>query len=150
MKVLVGTAFIEIVREVLRGEHDLVIKVAEIDDDRLAQSFRSDDMYLLRKCLCPVLLINSKQGPLFKRIVAAVDVDDNFEAKELNSRHLLNVKILEMASALALSESTVELQIIHAWRAVGESMMQGVFVRSSDEEVAEYVEEVRQQHVKNG
>tara|TARA_R110001592_G_scaffold363352_2_gene684895 strand:+ start:166042 stop:167043 length:1002 start_codon:yes stop_codon:yes gene_type:complete len=148
-KVLIGTTFIEIIREVLRGEYDWVIKVAEIDDERLGRNFRSDDMNLLRKCPCPVLLINSKQGSLFKRILAAVDVDDNYEPKELNTRHRLNVNILETASSIALSESSADLQIIHAWRAVGESFMEGGFVSSSDEDVAEYVEEVRQQHVKN-
>lgn len=147
-KVFVGKAYVEIIREVLRGKHGLVIKAAEIDD-RLGRSFRCDDMNLLRHCPCPVLLINSKQGPLFKKILAAVDVDDNYEPKELDTRHLLNVKILETASFLALSESSSDLQIIHGWRAVGESFIEGGFMRGSDKDVVEYVEEVRQQHEKN-
>ena len=48
-KVLIGVPFLEIIREVLRNGHDLVIKIPETRDwlDRL---FGSDDMHLLRKC----------------------------------------------------------------------------------------------------
>ena len=55
-KVLVGISFLEIIREVLRLGHDLVIKIPDTADwlDRL---FGSDDMHLLRKCPCPVWLI---------------------------------------------------------------------------------------------
>ncbi len=47
-KVLIGTPFLEITREVLRNGHDLVIKNPETQVwlDRL---FSSDDMHLLRK-----------------------------------------------------------------------------------------------------
>jgi hypothetical protein len=52
-RVLIGTPFLEILREVLRNAHDLVIKCPESPDsfDRL---FSSDDKHLLRKCPCPV------------------------------------------------------------------------------------------------
>ena len=55
-KVLLGTAFLEIIREVLRHGHDLVMKAPEAPAwlDRL---FGSDDMHLLRKCPCPVWLV---------------------------------------------------------------------------------------------
>lgn len=49
-KVLMGTAFLEIIREVLRHGHDLVIKTPE-DPSWLDRLFGSDDMHLLRKCL---------------------------------------------------------------------------------------------------
>jgi len=50
-KVLIGTPFLEIIREVLRNGQDLVIKMAE-SGSLLDQVFCSDDMHLLRKCLC--------------------------------------------------------------------------------------------------
>jgi Universal stress protein family len=78
-KVLIGTPFLEIVREVLRNGRDLVIKTAEICDwqDRL---FGSDDMHLLRKCPCPVWLIKAEAPKSFRCILAAVDADDECAA----------------------------------------------------------------------
>ncbi len=146
VKVLVGISFIEITREILRGGDDLVIKVAQSDGAGIAHIFGSDDMHLLRKCPCPVLLTKPGVDKAFHRILAAVDVDDNYLPKELNVRHLLNVEVLQIASSLALPESA-EFYIVTAWRAIGESMMQSGFMQSSDEEVAEHVEEMRQQYV---
>ena len=45
--------FLEIIREVLRNGHDLVIKAAE-SGGLLDRVFGSNDMHLLRKCMCPV------------------------------------------------------------------------------------------------
>lgn len=142
-RVLAGIPFIEITREVLRGGHDLVIKMAR-GDDRLDRVFGSDDMHLLRKCPCPVLLVKSQSNKAFRRILATVDVGDEYAPRELESRHLLNVKILEIATSLALSESA-ELHVAHAWRALGESMMHGRFINATNKEVADYVETVRQE-----
>jgi nucleotide-binding universal stress UspA family protein len=147
VKVLVGTSFMETIREVLSGHHDLVIKAAQNNDEGAFRVFGGDDMHLLRKCPCAVLLIRPNAGKTFHRIVAAVDVDNYHLPKELQARHLLNVEILDLATSMALSESA-ELYVVHAWRAVGESIMQGGFIKSSDEEVAKYVEEVRLQHNK--
>ena len=142
-KVLVGIRFIEITREVLRGGHDLVIKMAR-GDERLDQVFGSDDMHLLRKCPCPVLLLKPQAHKAFRRILATVDVGEECSPRELENRHLLNMKILEIATSLALSESA-ELHIAHAWRAIGESMMQGRFVNATEKEVVDYVDLVRQE-----
>lgn len=145
--VLVGTPFLEIIREVLRNGRDLVIKIPETRDwlDRL---FGSDDMHLLRKCPCPVWLIRSNALKPYRRIVAAVDVDEAYPAAELKSRQALNRQILEMAVALTLSEFA-ELHIVHAWEAPGESAMRGAFMRMPEEKVVAYVEQVKQQHETN-
>ena len=143
-KVLLGTAFLEIIREVLRHGHDLVMKAPEAPAwlDRL---FGSDDMHLLRKCPCPVWLVKHSPSKSYRRILAAVDVDADCPAPELAVRHKLNVKILELAVSLALSDFA-ELHVAHAWEAVGESAMRGAFLRRPDAEVIAYVEQVRQQH----
>lgn len=54
--VLMGTAFLEIIRAVLRNGHDLVIKCPE-SPSWLDRFFSGDDMHLLRKCPCPVWLV---------------------------------------------------------------------------------------------
>ena len=96
-KVLAGTSFLEIVREVLRNGLDLVVKIPESPDwlDRL---FWGDDMHLLRKCPCPVWIIKPQASKSYRRILAAVDVDESNPSEELGSRHALNRQILEMAA----------------------------------------------------
>jgi universal stress protein E len=69
-KVLIGTPFLEIIREILRNGQDLVIKMTE-SSSLLDQVFGSDDMHLLRKCPCPVWLFKSNSPKLYKRILAA-------------------------------------------------------------------------------
>ena len=142
-RVLVGISFLEIIREVLRQGHDLVIKIPDTADwlDRL---FGSDDMHLLRKCPCPVWLIKSETAKPYRRILAAVDVDNAGTPEESKTRMALNRQILEMAISLALSEFA-ELHIVHAWQAVGESTMRGAFLHTPEEKIIAYVEEVRQQ-----
>ncbi len=144
IKVLTGTPFLEIIREVLRHSRDLVIKISETAD-WLNRPFGSVDMHLLRKCPCPVWLIKPEAQKSYRRILAAVDVDDNCPPAEQEKRQSLNRQILQMAGSLALSEFA-ELHIVHAWEAVGESALRGPFVDVSVEEIKAYVEQVRRQH----
>lgn len=146
-KVLVGIPFLEIIREILRDGHDLVIKAAE-SGGLIDRVFGSDDMHLLRKCPCPVWLVKSKSPKAYRRILAAVDVDDFYPPEELNTRHQLNVQILEMASSLALSEFA-QLHVMHVWDAVGEMVVNSVVHDMSEEEVVAYVEQVRRQNAAN-
>ena len=146
-KVLMGISFLEIIHEVLRNEHDLVIKAAE-SGGLLDRVFGSDDMHLLRKCPCPVWLVKPESPKVYRRILAAVDIDDYFPSKELNTRHRLNLQILEMAYSLALIEST-ELHIVHTWEAIEEGVMRHAFVDLPEERIAAHIEEERQQHRHN-
>jgi len=145
--VLIGKPFLQIIREVLRNGADLVVKMAE-SGGWLDRVFGSDDMHLLRKCPCPVWLVKSDSPRAYQKILAAVDVDDLYPPEELKTRYQLNLQVLEIASSLALSEFA-ELHIVHAWRAVGESEMRSGFIKSSEDEIVAYVEEVRQRHKQN-
>lgn len=145
--VRVGAPFIEIIREVLRGEHDLVVKSAE-DDGLIGRIFGSADMHLLRKCPCPVLLVKPDASPGFKRIMAAVDVDDGYPPGEMAARQELNRRILEYAGSLAVEEEA-ELHIAHVWDALCESAMRGAFATLPEDRVADYVERVRERHSEN-
>ncbi len=144
---LIGIPFLEIIREVLHNGRDLVIKAAE-SGGLLDRVFGSDDMHLLRKCPCPVWLVKSTSPKAYRRILAAVDVDDFYPPEELNTRHLLNLQILEMASSLALSEFA-ELHIVYAWDDIGESAMRRPLVDTPEEKIIAYVAEVKQQHRQN-
>lgn len=110
--VLMGTDFLEIVRQVLRAGHDLVIKPADNPHfiDRL---FGSEDMHLLRKCPCPVWLSKPGETPKYSCVVAAVDFDletQNATADRLNER------ILELSSAFAVADFAA-LHFVHVWDA---------------------------------
>lgn len=144
-KVLLGTSFLEVIRAVLRNGHDLVIKCPE-SPSWLDRFFSGDDMHLLRKCPCPVWLVKPRASKTYKRILAAVDVDEGYTPKEQDTRHRMNVQILEMASSLAISESA-ELHVVHAWESM-RAMING-FVFSSDissERLAADIEQERRQH----
>jgi len=143
-KVLEGIPFLEIIREVLRNDHDLVIKAPE-DPDWINRLFGSDDMHLLRKCPCPVWLIKHAASKTYRRILVAVDVDEDHPSDELAVRHQLNVKLLQLAVSLALSEFA-ELHVAHAWDAIGEGAMRSAFLGRPEVEVSAYIEQVRQQH----
>jgi nucleotide-binding universal stress UspA family protein len=144
-RVLIGTPFLEIIREVLRNAHDLVIKCPESLDwlDRL---FSSDDKHLLRKCPCPVWIVRPQTGESFDRILAAVDVDDNYPSKELKTRQALNEMVIELASSLAVSEFA-DLHVVHAQEAIYESALRhGAFMQRPENEVTAYVEHARRHH----
>ena len=142
---LTGTSFLEIIRAVLRNGHDLVIKCPE-SPSWLDRFFSGDDMHLLRKCPCPIWLVKPEAPRTYQRILAAVDVDDNYSQKELDTNHRLNVQILEMATSLAISESA-ELHIVYAWESFNE-LVNGLAFSSdiSDERRAENIEQERRQH----
>ena len=141
-KVLIGIPFLEVIREVLRHDHDLVIKSVE-NQDWLDRVFGSDDMHLMRKCPCPVWLIKPQSPGAYQRILAAVDVDDAFPPKELASRRQQSMHILEMASSLALSDSA-ELHVAHAWDAIGEQSLRNALAYTREDKITAYVAQVKQ------
>ncbi|MFY9974899.1 MAG: universal stress protein [Chromatiaceae bacterium] len=143
-RVVIGSLFIEVIRQVLREGYDLVIKAPE-DPGWLDRLFGSDDLHLLRKCPCPVWLIKPQPSGTFGCIVAAVDVGDSYPADEVEGRRALNRQIMEMATSLALSEFA-ELHVVHAWEAVGEGAMRSGFLRTDEERVSAYVKAVERHH----
>lgn len=116
-KVLIGKPFLEIIHEVLRHHHDLVIKSAEGKSRARQLLFGSIDMHIMRKCPCPVWVIKPSKRKQYVRILAAVDPDPfNEEAKELNTL------IMDLATSLAIKEQS-ELHIVHVWKPFVESYL---------------------------
>ncbi len=140
-KVLIGTPFLEIIREILRNGRDLVIKTAETRDwqDRL---FGSDDMHLLRKCPCPLWVMLPEEKPNYSRVMAAVDFDPWQEGDGEND---LNRLILKLASSIALSDFA-ELHVVHAWEPVTESMIRVFSSDLSEAQIAANVNRERRDH----
>ena len=132
-KVLSGRSTTEIVREVLRNGHDLVLKDVEAGTGAGA-SRGLGDMQLLRKCPCPVWLLRPSHGKHFDRVLAAVDPEP-----EDGERNALCEKILRFAIDMSGSE-WAELHILRAWSAYGASVLRN---KMTPDEFRRYVEGAR-------
>jgi|TARA_Y100000294_G_scaffold36516_1_gene31978 nucleotide-binding universal stress UspA family protein len=113
-RVLVGTPFMEIVRDVLRNERDLVIMSSERRGKLREHLFSSMAIHLMRKCPCPVWVIKPDQQKQFTTVLAAVDPDPTDAV-----RNGLNSKIMGLATSLARNEKC-ELHVVHAWQVIDE------------------------------
>jgi nucleotide-binding universal stress UspA family protein len=140
-KVLVGIPYLEVIKEVLRKDVDLVIKDL-VDVDSKVKDLDASDMHLLRKCPCAVWLNRSSGFSSPIKVIATLDVDDSYPDEELATRHDLNMDVFSIAASYSVTEMA-ELYAVHAWNAIGESMMSGGFVNKSKEEVSSYVNEVK-------
>ncbi len=136
-KLLVGRPGTVLIQEVLRSNHDLLLRShARAVTAAGPKPFGAVDMELLRKCPCPVLLVRHGGGKEHRpRIVGAV----NASVDEASER-ALNAKIVEWTLLMArLGEGTPML--LQAWAPFGERMVRG---HTSDAVFAAYVEKVRQ------
>jgi nucleotide-binding universal stress UspA family protein len=145
--VLVGTPFLEVIREVMRHKHDLVVKTAE-DPEWLDRLLGSDDMHLLRKCPCPVWLLKPGAPAGFRTILATVDVDDDQSSEELEIQAAINDQVLQLSTSLAVTEQA-ELYVGHAWDAIDASSLRGRLLSSLNAHLSQYNESVRQHRLKN-
>ena len=133
--VLQGKPFMEIIRVVMQQKCDLVIKISEPEKSFTAKIFGSTDFRLLRKCPCPVWLLKPGISFSFHSILASVALETFDEDEDLDS---LNQQILEMATSLALKESS-ELHIVHAWRVFGKDLLDLPMAGYFEKEVQEWM-----------
>ncbi len=110
-KIVTGTPFLEIIRQVLREKHDLVILAAEGKRGLKERLFGSTSMHLMRKCPCPVWVVKPEKKPKYKRILAAVDTATEFLEP---SRDSLNPLAMNLASSLAWMDNS-ELHVVQVW-----------------------------------
>ena len=86
-KVLRGRTSVEIIREVLREGHDLVLRVAKGKDSRSQSFFGNTGARLLRQCPCAVWLVSSATTPEFKLVLSCIDTSSGQEQEcNLNRR----------------------------------------------------------------
>ncbi len=137
-----GIGFIQIIKRVIKNKHDLVVKCAE-DIDWMDRMLGSEDMHLLRKCPCPVLMLKPEQKNEFRNILATVDVNDNsVSVDDARVQEQLNERVLEYSAAFCMSE-LMELRVGSAWEAYAEDLFRyGAFSRLPEEEVNQYIEQV--------
>lgn len=139
-RLLTGTPFLEIIKEVMQQGYDLVIKPSEGRGGVSNMLFGSTDLHLLRKCPCPLWIIKPSRTTKLSRILAAVDPDP---AEAENK--LLNKQILDLSVNLARRENS-QLHILHAWAVPHEKTLRGGRARLTAEEVDRIVRETRLRH----
>ncbi len=120
-QVVVGKAYLNIIRHVAETGCDFVVKAAEPLTGVSGFLHASNDQHLLRKCPCPVWLQSETAAPAPRRIIAAVDLD-NWDAAEPDTLDMLNQRVVEAAARVAYTPGS-EIIILHAWDAVGEGMV---------------------------
>jgi len=108
-RILRGNASLEIIREVVRNRHDLVMVSADGESRLTSALFGSPCVDLMRRCPCPVLVIKPTQSSICARVIAAV----NRRAGD-REHHALNVKIIEIAASIAQVEDG-DLITLHCW-----------------------------------
>jgi len=135
--VLVGKPFVEIIRSVLRNKHDLVMMTAEGCGGLRGKLFGSTALHLMRKCPCPVWIMNPSHQKRFSGILAAVDPDPEDEPK-----HALNIKIMELATSLAQQEQS-KLHVVHVWSPWREPFFN--YTTLSDQKVNQMAQELQAQ-----
>lgn len=116
-KTLHGKSSVEIIREVLRADHDLVLRVAKGNDSRSHGFFGNTGARLLRQCPCPVWLVSPSTTPKFSHVLACVDTSSgNQEDDKLNQR------IFELGEAISKYHDG-RFSVVHAWTIWNEQML---------------------------
>jgi nucleotide-binding universal stress UspA family protein len=133
--VLVGRPAIALIQEVLRSNHDLLIR-SHVRDLAVRESrpYDSVGMQLFRDCPCPVLAVGLGVARRPPRVLAAVnaDVDDAVEQS-------LNTKLLELGLLVTETEGG-SLTILQAWAPFAASMVR---TRTTAEEFTAYLEQTQ-------
>ena len=111
--VLRGRPFLEVTRQVLRENHDLVMVTAESEMGLKSLFFGETSLHLLRKCPCAVWVTKPGAKNDYKRIMAAVELNlDDGKENELDA------KIMHLATSLAQLKNSA-LHVAHAWEVTG-------------------------------
>jgi len=140
VKIPVGKPHIEIIREVLRNDHDLVIKTAEGKSGTRGFLPGSIDINLLRKCPCPVWMLKPSKSRGYSRILAAIDPSPADEAA-----NRLDDSILGLARSVAKLEKS-ELHVVHAWSLFGERALRGPRFGKTEAQIKKLLGETRRAH----
>ncbi|UAY94015.1 universal stress protein UspE [Pectobacterium polaris] len=102
--------FEAIIREVIAGQHDLLLKMAHQHDRLEAVIFTPTDWQLLRKCPCPVWMVKDQPWPVEGRALVAVNL-----ASEDPYHDPLNIKLVSETLELAQQVDQTEVHLVGAY-----------------------------------
>ena len=133
-KLLVGRTATVLIQEVMRSNHDLLIRSHAGEGGASAKEFGAVDMELLRKCPCAVMLVRDGGVAPQPRVAAAVNASVVDEVEQS-----LNRKIAAAAMHLAAVVGGRPM-ILNAWTPFGERMIQA---HANEDAFASYVDDAR-------
>jgi nucleotide-binding universal stress UspA family protein len=134
-KLLMGRPATVLIQEILRSNHDLLVR-SHARDLVGPKPFGAIDMELLRKCPCPVFLAGPGSTEQHPRALGAVNASTEEAAEQA-----LNVKIVELTLLLAQLEGSSPI-LLQAWTPFAERIVRN---HCSNAEFAKYVDDARQQ-----
>lgn len=137
-RVLMGKPFVELIRAVNSASYDIIIKPKEVTGEAL--TLQSVDLHLLRKCPCPMWIVNSGQRKPYGKILIAVDPDPSDP-----QRLALHADLMTIGTSLARNENG-KVEVVHVWRMYGESILRSPRFRLSAAEISDI--ESREQAVR--
>lgn len=134
--VLTGIPFIEVIHYVHHHNVGLVVLANEWTPISDSSQLGSTPMHLLRKCPCPVWVVQPGQ-PQIRSVVAAVDP---FSSPRLHA------EVLDHASRLA-GLHDAELHVVHAWRLRGQELLRSPLCEVEPQQVEAWREKEKAHHV---
>ncbi len=116
-EVLSGKTSVEIIRQVQRGKHDLVFRIAKGKDSMREGFFGTTGIRLLRDCPCAVWLATPAPSAQYKHVMACIDTSSD---EALDDE--LNRKVYEAAGFVS-RQHVSRLSIVQAWMIFGEEFL---------------------------
>lgn len=141
-EVMDGKSYLEIIKRVQLYKHDIVIANAVENNLKGSRFFISEEMQLLRKCPCPVLLINSEQTGPFQRVMATLDFEYYDTPDEEFGPPTLNDEILETAVTI-VSEDKGRLDVVNIYEIPGEGAIDAGWIPMNRENYDDYAQSCR-------
>lgn len=114
-----GKPYLEIIREVLRGGYDLLMKPAKSEVGVKNMLFGGTDMQLFRLCPCPVWVFKPTSNTELRKIMIAVDLLAYDQEKSA-----LADKVMQWGKHVA-GLVDAELHVVHIWNLYGEAKLRG-------------------------
>ena len=128
VKVLLGVPFVEIIRESVEGQFDIVVKSREIQQEAIS----SLDLHLLRKSQIPLFVEKKQCYETSNKMICAIDLslEQNESGQEINNQ------IMSIAHKLS-DALDLEILILSCWNLSGEeSLHRNPFLRVDDLDLA--------------
>lgn len=137
-----GKPYLEVIREAIKGDYDLIMKPAGSEATLKEVLFGSTDMQLFRACPYPVWAFKPTPNLKLRRILVAVDLLAGDEEKQA-----LADKVLQWGRDVAELVGT-ELHIVHVWSLYGERTLRGRSISVGTVTVDNLVQQEKQRHLR--
>jgi nucleotide-binding universal stress UspA family protein len=142
-EVMDGLAYLEVIKRVQLYKHDLVVANVTQSGGIYNRLFVSEEMQLLRKCPCPVLLLKRSDSEKFSRVLASIDFDHEDDPDAKARKAVLNDNIVDMAATIA-DQDEADLDIVNIFTVPGEGAMVAGWIPMTPENLSEYAARCRE------